>query len=466
MSYTYTIENKNIEKSKTIKVKKQNSNDLISVTNEKNFNFLSQYKMMKNYGEDNVGIFICNTKKNVLIKGEKRFLTNEMYTMLNLISVTYPEYIIFPEIHNVYRHNNIEYIEMERFAGDATNLLFNYFAKTVFTEMCDNQVEFIMFHNFYLKLVTNKITKYEPHPEINFKKFNNILNCFCIRASKLLITIIQQIYRIKMLLMQLCLNYNDDKLDNYGYILSDFNSEHLGVQWKNNKIEDKYFFITLLDWSSGLTNQPFQLNDLLDSFNFCKFRKYGQKDILKVIDKILPNYDSDTNQLKLELDELRLYTTQWTLKYDQSIRSSKKIFDTIEANNDIIIDYEYSRLQFLEFVLSEKTNFYKMKSIDINKYYVFCLDEDENFIENEIDKINSHISVTINDTTINVKNVITNHILVGSIMIKKGQQMVSINQKFYQFREIFEVVYENLKHTVNKINKYGTLLEKNIKSFS
>lgn len=89
--------------------------------------------------------------------------------------------------------------------------------------------------------------------------------------------------------------FNDDKLDNFAYILEDNPREHLGILWKTNKFGSKYFYVSFIDPVSGL----FKLNDtnnanLMNLFKIKQFTKYGQYTIFNLRNYPVISYNNMT----------------------------------------------------------------------------------------------------------------------------------------------------------------------------
>src|SRR5690606_21219054 len=62
--------------------------------------------------------------------------------------------------------------------------------------------------------------------------------------------------------------YFDKKLDNYAIKYDNEKRPYMDINWKNNIFFDKYFYVHVIDWSSGFTKSTdFTKGDIINDFN-------------------------------------------------------------------------------------------------------------------------------------------------------------------------------------------------------
>lgn len=100
-----------------------------------NKDFLNNWTKIPNAGQRNCGIFISSEKPNRLLKGGT---DGEEVADLNKKMIDIGSHRVFPEIYKTYRSNEknsknkrTSYVEMERFNGDITDMLFKYLSKYI-----------------------------------------------------------------------------------------------------------------------------------------------------------------------------------------------------------------------------------------------------------------------------------------------------------------------------------------------
>lgn len=76
--------------------------------------------------------------------------------------------------------------------------------------------------------------------------------------------IINEIIKIKLLLLSIGYDYYDDKYDNYGYILSEIPLSNDHRKENVPLILGKYLYVYFIDWDSGLNSN----NDIKNAINF------------------------------------------------------------------------------------------------------------------------------------------------------------------------------------------------------
>lgn len=245
-------------------------------------------------GQHNCGIYVNPANKNRIIKCVRREMSENNYP----IDVRTQEinrdigFHIFPEIYNYYKITNEPsriLIEMERFDNDVTYLLMEYLPHICARSMgLDQQIETDLLNILWYKMPS---TNYNPRFDIVYplnqkvdepsvkndkcdkfvEEFANsmltlsIYNEFMkiyIEALNLYLPMInEQIFVLQYRLLKIGYRYFDNKFDNYAFTFADENIEYMGVQWGDrNRIGDKYFFLHIIDWDSGLeeVNKEFE----------------------------------------------------------------------------------------------------------------------------------------------------------------------------------------------------------------
>ena len=138
------------------------------IEEHKDKSFLTGWEKLKQYGQQNCGIYISSDKKDRILKcdwcGEK---VDEISNINKLI----PN--IFPKIYFIHKLNRTCYIEMEKFDGDLTDLIYNILAK-----YCINKIEGInetqkeMMYNMFYALIP-KTFNWLPVDELALTLFGN-----------------------------------------------------------------------------------------------------------------------------------------------------------------------------------------------------------------------------------------------------------------------------------------------------
>lgn len=134
--------------------------------------FLDGWSELKQYGQQNCGIFINDTdddQKQKLIKCG----SSNMDILLKLKRAD-PEQTIFPKIHKVYKYDTNHYVEMDRLDGDLTSLLFEKIPQKILQTMdtISKDEMYKLFNNLIPKILKNEINFY---PQI-LSEDDHILN--------------------------------------------------------------------------------------------------------------------------------------------------------------------------------------------------------------------------------------------------------------------------------------------------
>ena len=144
---------------------------------------------------------------------------------------------------------------------------------------------------------------------IEYDKYIVFINELTKVISSIINAIKQQVYMLQTLLTKIGLFFDSVKFDNYAYVLSDKKIKHLGVNWKGNKIFNKYFYVSFIDWNSGLCQH---VNTHKLSIGINDFVKYGKHPLSNICENpYLTNYGK--NILNLSESTIKLLTTKYYL---------------------------------------------------------------------------------------------------------------------------------------------------------
>jgi len=313
------------------------------------------WEMIPNLGQRNCGIFIKNNDITRILKCQPKTAT--AYAKIISVdklasSLTYP---VFPNIYNVYTHGSDMYIEMQRFSGDLTDLLFHKLPRKILDKMVldeeitadqsdqimdlyEHMINRTMKHKhynigIYTKLDDKMFTlmddsefqKFIESPDFDIKKvdigfsnndskmyvgqvitdlkkirdrfgkytvtkdmYDNFSKKFKNALEMMIPEVIIQMSMIEIVLLKNNYYYRDMKYDNFAYVLEDERRKHLGIDWNNNKFDNRYFYVYLLDWDSGLeiSTEDFykviyskEIQDLYNLKNIKRISIHGQYSI-------------------------------------------------------------------------------------------------------------------------------------------------------------------------------------------
>lgn len=293
----------------------------------------------------------------VINEEEKNHYFN-IFTMLILKSnVNTIERISFTK-ELLYFYNNKEKLDelellIENIKNTNINLPINEQTKNIIFDGFNINIE--NFHSkYHIKYYINNldnIVKLFNHPNIviDYNKYQQFYNLFESKFIELLVPLFQQIYRLKLLLINIGFTFHDDKFDNYAYILEDNPREHLGILWKTNKIGSKYFYVSFIDPASGLSKLGNNTDntDLMRYFQFKYFSKYGQYPILNLRDypvisynnmKIIQmkQYDKLIKSLNLTTDSIKILSNTYTI--NDNFIHMPNIFENLQMVNMFVLD--------------------------------------------------------------------------------------------------------------------------------
>ena len=226
------------------------------------------YKIIPNVGHQNCGILINPSDPTRIIKCENKtnYIVERKHELDLLKKIDI--YHIFPKIYDITEFNGKTFIEMERFDGDLSYLLLKVCSKKVCNEMqidielCDLFIRLLLIQHQYspsqiedINTLIKDLNTYIVNPDPKQNHYFESYKKFLVKLQeewKIIIPIlINEIIKLEFGLFVNDLFYYDFKLDNFGYKLTD---EPLDDDPRTIMIFDKYLYVYILDWESGLTH--------------------------------------------------------------------------------------------------------------------------------------------------------------------------------------------------------------------
>jgi hypothetical protein len=184
----------------------------------------------------------------------------------------------------------------------------------------DNIEDYKIENNKELMLIKERLS----NSKLTKETYQRFMNEFQKQLVKYLEEIRKQVVALELILIDNGYFYEDFKLDNFGYIITDEPESHLGKKWTNSKFLDKYYKIYCIDWDSGFV----KVNDtskgqVLELYNtkLSNFGKYGQYSAIKIGYPLITksgNIEVSDNILNLPEDIFSIIQTEYKLdiKYD------------------------------------------------------------------------------------------------------------------------------------------------------
>ncbi len=197
----------------------------------------------------------------------------------------------------------------------------------------------------YISVFTNPLrtlelmTKFFQDGIIKYPIYMYFIEHFKSQFSIIFEQVKKQIYRIKLLLMKIGLAYTDDKTDNYVYMLEDSNHPHLGVNWSSNLIfGNKYFFISVIDWDSGLSDlNTWTLNNFVSQFNKYNPTKYGQYYLNTICNNCPILVNCESNIYGLDEDGFQILQTDYNMEIpNNNFENISQINKFVSEGNEVI----------------------------------------------------------------------------------------------------------------------------------
>jgi len=141
----------------------------------------------------------------------------------------------------------------------------------------------------------------------------------------------KEIIKIKILLLRLGYDWGDNKLDNFGYILSNTPLDDFRKD-KVPKIFDKYLYVYFLDWGSGLFDSydmQYELRNIIGEVNngLKLYSAHGQHVFTKISSKNLSNSNQENlNLLGIDPEIVKILEKS----YEFNLSRFEHSFTTIE----------------------------------------------------------------------------------------------------------------------------------------
>lgn len=252
------------------------------------------------------------------------------------------------------------------------------------------------FRSFVTKFSTSKLTS---------KIYNDFINLYITVLNKYIPMINEQMFVLRYRLLETGHVYKDDKFDNFAFTFADQNTEYMNIRWgERNKIGDKYFFLHILDWESGLfkhdPSSQYEKERILKNYiqdEAISMSVHGQYTMHKLNQRVtgLENSDLFLNH-GVSAEVLKILSTE--INYTV-IPENKPNFETLEdamkfiesKNPKPLIFYDViSKHLGKEFTVndvdvhsivlikngSSRNNFTEIKYIeDTGEYMIICLDD-------------------------------------------------------------------------------------------
>jgi hypothetical protein len=391
---------------------KKNFNQKGGAIFQANDNFLSNYTKIPNSGQQNCGIYLSNDNRKIIkCGGSYSSKLQEMLENINKNYPNYKIFPKIYNVYEYDNNNYIEMekfegdltqylyevlpqnilLQMDNLTYDEKQFYYILFNDSIPKTMngksfniydYDKMINYLYHHQdeidqvtiikksgqeYYNNIKINKYTDYKniidninkinelllnpyfANYNIFIKKYEKFLEIYQEQFNNIMPTIEQQIYRLKLLLINIGLDYIDDKLDNYAFNYSD-NNEHLGIVWSNNKlINGKYLNISILDWDSGLTKSYGEIRS-----NFKNFSKYGQYNIILLKEDNLSSYDETNNIFNLDARLINFLKKEYklALRTYTGMESLKDFNEVTELGNKVILSLDLSEV-YLKYLLNE-----------------------------------------------------------------------------------------------------------------
>ena len=251
-------------KSKYLNLKHKKQHGGMTVIDREDDSFLSEYSSVKNSGQKNCGIFLNNNKDiKKIIKCENPDTT--FFNLIENIKKKYPNYTILPEIYNIYKYNDKHYIEMEKFNGDVTQLLFEILPKEILKTRDLSEDNKKLFYDIFFSMIPKTVSLESFIQRIYVEPLNNYLYQNQDELSEI----------IKI-----------DKCNNKLELLKDTEKENLKIQYDSKKINSIIYYS--------------KFSEINNKYNNIKMNKYRGKD------NKLYNINPYNNKFKDYIDNLKI----------------------------------------------------------------------------------------------------------------------------------------------------------------
>lgn len=297
---------------------------------------------------------------------------------------------------------------MQKLDGDLTSIYFNLFPNKILDEMIRNSIINQEQKNNILLLLKYKIDQSNDYLQSN--KISNItidlFDHFMNELFKLwkiyhpIIT--KEMIKLRLLLIKIGYDYNDNKYDNYGYILNDTPDDEL-----TPKIFDKYLHVYFLDWNSGLINLndqkikddiPYIISNINDGMDYGVNGSVNLSRFCNVIDLTLIPHDTNEDVNKILQKDYKFDLESFIpTKISNITEVEEFIFSNTTLNIQNIIDNGYppditSKKEELNKTINEIERVYKIKKLESRPDFIASGQNIRNFqtyklADNEIDRL-------------------------------------------------------------------------------
>lgn len=189
--------------------------------------------------------------------------------------------------------NNIDTVEIPKTQEQLAELgKRNGIKVEEWTTVKDIQRTVKKFQEFVAKFSASNLTK---------QTYDEFITLYKTTLNKYLPMINEQLFVLRYRLLETGYVYGDNKFDNFAFTLSEENTDYMNVRWgERNRIGDKYFFLHILDWESGLfkadLSDPYVKSNILrdyvqDEANHMSV--HGQYNLRNLNAKIITSDTSD-----------------------------------------------------------------------------------------------------------------------------------------------------------------------------
>jgi hypothetical protein len=303
---------------------------------------LEEWTKIPNSGQRNCGIFISELYPDRIVKCGG----SDMYSKIQYVFDINGIMKLYPTIFDNKLINEQYYVTMQKLDGDITDIYFNVLPNHVLNNMIESHMINDIQKNDILKLFKGKMNYTMDNPNriwINIsdiisdidkyqKEFDIIktitptitIDIYDTFIAKLIETwdiyhpiITKEIIKLILLLLNLGYHDNDNKFDNYGYILSDIKLDDIRGG-DVPKIFDKYFYVYGLDFD-GL--DKIKVDDYKNIFRYLisdvngglNFGVNGQYNLTYLNGNSLLNYyEFDLTPLNINPEIISILQKQYT----------------------------------------------------------------------------------------------------------------------------------------------------------
>ena len=250
---------------------------------------LSDWTEISNNGQNNCGIFIHKTDPKIIMKCGAKLSKN--------VEIINSQIQIFPkEYSECTDDKNNTYLIMERLDNDITSIYFSLLSINVLQSMnldkqtiSDMKMLFDIKTNTTIKPIIPEnaqenilATISATNKNITLELYDTFIDKLIIEWNKYHLIITKEIIKVLLKLSELQFTYSDMKFDNFAYKLSDTIIDTDYRRENVPKIFGKYFYVYIIDPTSGL-NSLINQYDTFDNYfvdNKIDFRDGSSNDTL------------------------------------------------------------------------------------------------------------------------------------------------------------------------------------------